>query len=163
LLEGAVRCRETIIAAELKSLLAAGSVQVADLDSSLRYREGHIPGAWHVVRSRLAEQLKKIPATQLLVFTATEEALAAMTATDAVHLVTTPIKVLAGGTAAWRAAGFAVETGDARMTGAADDLSYRALDRKDNVEGAMREYLRWEVELVHAVANDADFRFRRFS
>lgn len=163
LLKGAVLCTATITAAELKSPLAAGSVQVADLDSSLRYREGHIPGAWHVVRSRLAEQLKKIPATQLLVFTATEEALAALTATDAAKLVTTPIKVLAGGTAAWRAAGFAVETGDARMTGAADDLSYRALDRKDNVEGAMREYLRWEVELVHAVASDADFLFRRYS
>jgi hypothetical protein len=97
------------------------------------------------------------------VFTATEEAFAALTARDAAQLVKTPVKVLSGGTAVWRAAGFAVETGDARMTGAADDLSYRALDRKDNVEGAMREYLRWEVELVHAVASDADFRFRRFS
>lgn len=162
-LAGAVRCEATITAAELKSLLAAGSVQVADLDSSLHYREGHIPGAWHVVRSRLAEQLKKIPATRLLVFTATEEMLARLAATDAASLITTPVKVLAGGTAAWCAAGFALETGDARMTGAADDLSYRALDRKDNVEGAMREYLRWEVELVHAVANDADFRFRRYS
>lgn len=163
LLEGAVRCRETITAAGLKSLLAAGSAQVVDLDSSLRYREGHIPGAWHVVRSRLVEQLKKIPPTQLLVFTATEETLAGLTATDAAQLVTIPVKVLAGGTVAWRAAGFAVETGDARMTGAADDLSYRALDRKDNVEAAMREYLRWEVELLHAVASDADFRFRRYS
>jgi rhodanese-related sulfurtransferase len=162
LLDGAVRCKEMITTTELQPLLAAASVQVVDLDSSLRYREGHIPGAWHVVRSRLTQQLQKIPATQLLVFTATEEALAALAATDAVQLLTTPIKVLAGGTAAWRAAGFAVETGDARMTGAADDLSYRALDRKDNVEKAMLEYLSWEVELVHAVASDADFRFRRY-
>lgn len=163
LLEGAVCCETTVTAAELKSLLATGSAQVADLDSSLRYREGHIPGAWHVVRSRLAQQLHKIPATRLLVFTATGEVLARLAATDAAHLAMTPVKVLAGGTAAWRAAGFAVETGDARMTGAADDLSYRALDRKDNVEGAMREYLHWEVELVHAVASDVDFRFRRYS
>ena len=115
------------------------------------------------MRSRLAQQLHKIPATRLLVFTATGEVLARLAATDAAHLAMTPVKVLAGGTAAWRAAGFAVETGDARMTGAADDLSYRALDRKDNVEGAMREYLHWEVELVHAVASDVDFRFRRYS
>jgi rhodanese-related sulfurtransferase len=162
LLEGAVRCRETISAAELKSLLAAGAAQVVDLDSSLRYREGHIPGAWHVVRSRLAEQLKKIPPTPLLVFTATEQALAALTAVEAAQQLTTPAKVLAGGIAAWRAAGFAIETGDVRMTGAADDLSYRALDRKDNVEKAMLEYLSWEVELVHAVASDPDFHFRRY-
>jgi rhodanese-related sulfurtransferase len=162
LLEGAVCCGAGIAATELKTLLAAGSVQVVDLDSSLRYREGHIPGAWHVVRSRLAEQLKKIPPTPLLVFTATEESLAALAATDAAALVKPPIKVLAGGSDAWRAAGFALETGDARMTGAADDLSYRALDRKDNVEKAMLEYLSWEVELVHAVASDPDFRFRRY-
>lgn len=162
LLKGAVCCKETIGGTELKSLLATGSAEVLDLDSSLRYREGHIPGAWHVVRSRLAEQLKKIPPTQLLVLTATEEALAALAATDAAALVKTPIKVLAGGTAAWRSAGFALETGDTRMTGAADDLSYRALDRKDNVEKAMLEYLSWEVELVHAVASDPDFHFRRY-
>lgn len=161
-LEGATRCEATVTAAELKSLLDAGAAQAVDLDSSLRYREGHIPGAWHVVRSRLADQLKKIPATPLLVFTATEQALAGLTAADAVQLVKTPVRVLAGGNDAWRAAGFAVETGDVRMTGAADDLSYRALDRKDNVEKAMLEYLSWEVELVHAVASDPDFHFRRY-
>ncbi len=48
------------------------------------------------------------------------------------------------------------------MTGAADDLSYRALDRKDNVEQAMKEYLSWEIELVNAVASDPDFGFRRY-
>lgn len=162
LLEGAVRCKATIAATELKALIAAALVQVVDLDSSLRYREGHIPGAWHVVRSRLAQQLQKIPATPLLAFTATEQALASLAAADAANLVKTPVKVLAGGTDAWRAAGFALENGDARMTGAADDLSYRALDRKDNVEKAMLEYLSWEVELVHAVANDPDFHFRRY-
>lgn len=161
-LEGATRCEATVTAAELKSLLDAGAAQAVDLDSSLRYREGHIPGAWHVVRSRLADQLKKIPATPLLVFTATEQALAGLAAADAVQLVKTPVRVLAGGNDAWRAAGFAVETGDVRMTGAADDLSYRALDRKDNVEKAMLEYLSWEVELVNAVAGDPDFHFRRY-
>lgn len=162
LLAGAAICETSVTPAELQELFASGSVQVADLDSSLRYREGHIPGAWHVVRSRLPDNLQKMPATPLLVFAATDEALARLAAADAAKLIATPIKVLAGGTAAWRAAGYALETGDVRMTGAADDLSYRALDRKDNVEQAMREYLSWEVELVKAVATDPDFRFRRF-
>ena len=80
----------------------------------------------------------------------------------AAALTPATVKVLAGGTAAWQSAGFGLETGDARMTGAADDLSYRALDRKDNVEQAMKEYLSWEVELVKAVASDPDFGFRRY-
>ncbi len=161
-LAGARPCSATVSAAELHGLLAGGRVQVADLGSSLQYREGHIPGAWHVVRSRMQDQLKKIPRTDLLVFTAAEEMLARLSATDAAALTATPVKVLAGGTAAWQAAGYGLETGDTRMTGAADDLSYRALDRKDKVEEAMREYLKWEVELLDAVASDPDFGFRRY-
>ncbi len=162
LLDGSTLCDKTVAPEELQHLLGSGSAQVVDFDSSLRYREGHIPGAWHVVRSRLAEQLQKIPRAQLLVFTATELALAQLAAADAAKLTAVPVKVLAGGTDAWRTAGYALETGDAHMTGAADDLSYRALDRKDNVEKAMLEYLSWEVELVNAVATDPDFRFKRF-
>ncbi|MGE4111854.1 MAG: rhodanese-like domain-containing protein, partial [Burkholderiales bacterium] len=65
---GAALHDASIGAAELKRLLDAGQAQVANLDSSLQHREGHIPGAWHVVRSRLKDQLPKIPATPLLVF-----------------------------------------------------------------------------------------------
>lgn len=162
LLQGATPCPASVSTAELKTLLAAGAVQIVDFATSLQYREGHIPGAWHAIRSRLAEQLPKVPVTPLLVFTAAEEALARLAATDAATLTATPVKVLAGGNAAWMAAGAAMETGDARMTGAADDLSYRALDRKENVEGAIREYLSWEVDLLNAVTSDPDFGFQRF-
>ena len=162
LLDGARLHDATLTAASLKPLLDAGQAQVANLDSSLQHREGHIPGAWHVVRSRLAQQLPKIPATPLLVFSAAEEALARLAAADAAELTPARVQVLAGGPLAWHAAGFALDTGDTRMTGPADDLSYRALDRKDNVEAAMREYLSWEVELLNAVRDDSDFGFRRF-
>jgi rhodanese-related sulfurtransferase len=162
LLHGAALHADSVTPAELKTLIDAGSVQVVDFATSLQFREGHIPGAWHAVRSRLPDNLNKIPAAPLLVFTAAEETLARLAASDALKLVASPVKVLAGGNAAWRNAGFVPETGDARMTGAADDLSYRALDRKDNVEKAMLEYLNWEVELVNAVAIDPDFHFRRY-
>ena len=152
----------SVSVAELKALLAGGQAQVVDFATSLQYREGHIPGAWHAIRSRLAAQLPKVPATSLLIFTAAEEALARLAATDAAALTSTPVKVLSGGNAAWIAAGAALETGDERMTGAAEDLSYRALDRKENVEQAMLEYLKWEVELLDAVATDPDFGFKRF-
>jgi rhodanese-related sulfurtransferase len=161
-LDGAVLHDVSISATELKRLLDAGQAQVANLDSSLQHREGHIPGAWHVVRSRLKDQLPKIPATALLVFSAAEEPLARLAAADASRLTPAKLQVLAGGTAAWVAAGFALETGDTRMTGEPDDLSYRALDRKDKVKEAMLEYLKWEVELLDAVASDRDFGFRRF-
>lgn len=160
--DGAASHAASVTASELKPLLDAGQAQLANLDSSLQHREGHIPGAWHVVRSRLKEQLPKIPAAPLLVFSAAEEALARLAAADALQMTSAKVQVLAGGTPAWVAAGYSLDTGDTRMTGEADDLSYRALDRKEKVEEAMREYLKWEVELLDAVAADADFGFRRF-
>jgi len=163
LLNGASPCAASVNVAELKTLLAAGQAQLVDFATSLQYREGHIPGAWHAIRSRLAAQLPKVPATSLLVFTGAEEALARLAATDAAALTSTPVKVLNGGNAAWKVAGGAIELGDERMTGAAEDLNYRALDRKENVEQAMLEYLKWEVELLDAVATDPDFGFKRYA
>jgi rhodanese-related sulfurtransferase len=163
LLDGAKPCAASVTVAELKTLLTDGKAQVVDFATSLQYREGHIPGAWHAIRSRLAAQLPKVPATPLMVFTAVEEALARLAATDAAALTATPVKVLTGGNAAWRTSGGVIETGDERMTGAAEDLSYRALDRKENVEQAMLEYLKWEVELLDAVATDPDFGFKRYA
>lgn len=162
LLRGTAQCAAKITVEQLQALIARGGVEVVDLANSLQYREGHIPGAWQVVRSRLPEQLARVPAAEQLVFTGAEEALARLAAAEAAALRKEKISVLAGGNAAWRAAGQAIETGDARMTGAADDLSYRALDRKEKVEEAMREYLTWEVELLNAVHEDPDFGFRRF-
>ena len=152
-----------IAANTLHALLARGEAEVADLANSLRYSEGHIPGAWHVVRSRLRENLAAIPATKRLVFTSPEDTLARFAAQDAMRLTTVPIEVLQGGTDAWRAAGYPLERGTARFTGPDDDLRYKALDRTTDVEAAIREYLQWEVDLVNATESDLDFGFRRFA
>jgi 3-mercaptopyruvate sulfurtransferase SseA len=153
---------EEITAQALRDQIVRGGVAVADCDGSLRYREGHVPGAWHVVRSRLKDHLGKIPPAELLVFTSPDGLLATYATADAARLTRTPVRVLAGGTAAWSAAGYELEAGDARMTGDNDDVRYRALDQKGNVENAIREYLQWEVDLLNAVSSDPDFGFRRF-
>lgn len=153
----------TVSASELHALLAMGETQVADLANSLRYSEGHIPGAWHVVRSRLRENLARIPQAQRLVFTSPDDTLARFAAADAMALTAMQVNVLEGGTRAWTDAGYPLESGTERFTGPDDDLRYKALDRKADVEAAIREYLEWEVDLVNAVASDPDFGFRRFA
>lgn len=154
----------TISAKTLHDLIEDEDVQVADLANSLRYSEGHIPGAWHVVRSRLRENLAAIPNPKRLVFTAPDdETLAKFAARDAMELTSVPVEVLEGGTAAWSAAGYALERGTERYTGPDDDIKYKALDRKADVEAAIREYLEWEIDLVNATASDPDFGFRRFA
>ncbi|HYH40501.1 MAG TPA: rhodanese-like domain-containing protein, partial [Burkholderiales bacterium] len=152
-----------ISADALHSLLGRGEVEVVDMAYSLRYAEGHIPGAWHAVRSRLRENLAVIPDAKRLVFTSPDSVLARFAADEATRLGAVPIEVLDGGTAAWTAAGYPLEGGAARLTGPRDDMMYKALDRnKAEVEAAIREYLQWEVDLLNSTGSDPDFGFRRF-
>ena len=72
-----------------------------------------------------------------------------------------PVKVLAGGTAAWKAAGLPLETGMGPLASEPDDVSVSARDRPPaEHERYMREYLAWEIDLVNQIARDPDCRFR---
>ena len=66
----------TIEPAALRERLAAGNTVVIDLDTSRRYAQGHIPGAWFAIRSRLAEDLGKLPKAETIVLTSPDGALA---------------------------------------------------------------------------------------
>jgi hypothetical protein len=46
------------------------------------------------------------------------------------------------------------------MTDQPDDVFLSPRDRGQNREGAMREYLTWEINLVNDMAMDDDHRFR---
>jgi hypothetical protein len=72
-----------------------------------------------------------------------------------------PIKVLAGGTAAWKAAGLPLDTGMGPLAGEPDDVAVSERDRPAaERERYMCEYLAWEIDLVNQIARDADCRFR---
>jgi hypothetical protein len=70
------------------------------------------------------------------------------------------VKILAGGTKAWAAAGFPMAA-DRRDPADADcvDFYLRPYDRNDGVEEAMHAYLSWEIDLVHEVERDGDAPF----
>jgi rhodanese-related sulfurtransferase len=153
---------DTVSATELHELVRKSGTQVIDLNNSLGYREGHIPGAWHAMRSRLKISMAAIPGAETYVFTSPDALLARFTANDALFMTQANVRVLAGGAAAWQAAGYGMETGTARLTCGDDDLRYRALDTQTNVEAAIRDYLSWEVDLLKSIESDPDFGFRRF-
>jgi len=148
-----VQQRPSITVAELAGM--AGAV-VIDLARSVDYRAGHIAGAIWGVRTRLAAP----PPAALVVVTAPDERLAHLAVAELAALTTAPVRVLAGGTAAWRAAGLPMQ---ADRTIPADaqciDFHLRPYDRNSGVEEAMRAYLSWEIDLVHAVERDGDSRF----
>jgi rhodanese-related sulfurtransferase len=141
--------------------LAAGEVAVIDLELSKRYALGHIPGARFAIRARLAGSLSKLPASQPIVLTSADGALAALAAAELQAIAgSRPVMVLAGGTQAWAQAGLPLETGTTGMLDPAEDVFLMPRERGQDREAAMREYLTWEINLVNDMAEDDDHRFR---
>jgi rhodanese-related sulfurtransferase len=145
----------TIQPAELR----ANAVVVVDLALSRHHRQGHIPGAWFAIRARLGEALDKLPAQGQLVLASEDGILARFAAAEIG--ARRPVKVLAGGTAAWKAAGLPLETGMGPLASEPDDVAVSARDRPPaERERYMREYLAWEIDLVNHITRDSDCRFR---
>ena len=149
-----------IDAASLRERMRAGGVSVIDLDWSRDYRDGHIPGAWYGIRSRLSEILPQLPSTDTVVFTSGDGVLAQLATADLMGKASPQALALAGGTAAWRAAGFPLEQGATRMATSPDDIRLKAREQTANVESAMQAYLSWEIDLADQMAADKDQRFR---
>jgi rhodanese-related sulfurtransferase len=156
---------EELDAPALHAALERGEATVVDFATSLEYRAGHIPGAWWAVRARLADELPVIGGDGPLVFTANEPALAVLAAGDAMALTDRPVRVLSGGNAAWRKAGYPENTGSERMATENNDVFYRAYDYEEgevDIPAKMQEYIDWETGLVEQVERDGTARFRAF-
>jgi rhodanese-related sulfurtransferase/predicted metal-dependent enzyme (double-stranded beta helix superfamily) len=155
----------TVAAAELSKSLE--HALVIDLDTSLRYRDGHVPGAWFAVRANLGKTIPTMLAKQTgvtrVVLVSPDGEIAALAAAEAEAAAGgLPVAILEGGMKAWRDAKLAIESGHTRMADPPTDVWYRPYDFKENIEAAMRQYLDWEVDLVPQVARDGDARFSVF-
>ena len=150
---------QTIDTETLARRLQDGGISVVDFDWSKQYIAGHIPGAWYSIRSRLDEVLSKLPATDTLVFTSADDALARLAAADANAVSSRDVRVLAGGTNAWRSAGRPIEQGATRMTVPREDIRLPAREAEGRIEDAMNAYLTWEIALAEQMATDDDQRF----
>ncbi|HVC61198.1 MAG TPA: rhodanese-like domain-containing protein [Acetobacteraceae bacterium] len=150
----------SIDVAALQARLLAGTAVVVDLDWSRGFIAGHIPGAWYAIRARLAAAFVALPAVEAIVFTSADGVLARLAAAEWNGHTPAPVLALSGGTAAWVAAGHALEPGATHMVSAADDMRLRARDQAGSVEDAMRAYLAWEIDLVNQMATDDDQRFK---
>ena len=145
---------------ELAAESVKGGVQVIDLSRSIDFRDGHIPGAHWAIRSRLDRLRGALAGARLIAIAAPDAALAQLAAPEAAALTGLPVFILEGGSKTWRAAGLPMAA-DRRTPADADcaDFYLRPYDRNDGVEAAMREYLSWEIDLVHEVAKDGDAPF----
>jgi len=151
---------DAITAAELAALMERGKAVVIDLARSLNYRAGHIPGAWFAIRARLMSSIKKIPRAPLVVLTSEDGRLARLAASEVTRLVEAPVRVLDGGTAAWRARDLPLAQDDERMADEPDDVYLRPYHLGENQrQDLMRAYLEWEFQLLEQLERDGDLTF----
>jgi rhodanese-related sulfurtransferase len=148
-----------IAPAELERLLDSGEAVVIDLAPSLAYEAGHIPGAWFAVRARLGHSLDRVPRRRVLALTSHDGRLARLAAAELTTGAFADIRVLAGGTNAWRAAGLPLATGREAMADTPNDCWRRPYDPYAGA-GARERYLRWEIGLVDQIEREGDVGFR---
>jgi rhodanese-related sulfurtransferase len=135
------------------------SVVILDLAPSPVYERGHIPGAWFVLRSRFRQDLAQLPQAEALVLTSPDGWLALHAASELERIAKRTVRVLAGGTAAWTAAGRPLKH-DGQWASQAIDVYKRPYEGTDNGPQAMRSYIEWELQLVAQLANDGISNFR---
>jgi len=155
-----------IEAAELARELEAGRAAVIDLATSIQYRDdGHIPGAAFAIRAQMPENLSELSETSLLVLTSPDGVFAELVYPEAA-LSGRQVKVLQGGTQAWKAGEMPVEYGFTHMIDPPIDLWYKPYEFEDddkNIEQAMQQYLTWEVDLVGQIERDGTTEFKVFN
>ena len=153
---------------ELSALLGQPSsgTAVIDVTTSANYVRRHIPGAWYAIRAQLAHALDAvIPASRRYVLTCGSSLLARYAAADVRALfdargkADVEVLVLAGGNAAWFAAGLEAESGETRLATPRTDRYRRPYEGTDAPAEAMQAYLDWEYGLVAQLERDGTHHF----
>lgn len=138
----------------------ANHTAVLDLASSAHYVQHHIPGAWFVLRSELAQAITRRPLAQRYALTCGNSLLARYAAVELVRLTGVDVLVLQGGTQAWREAGFVLEYGETHLVSPRIDRYRRPYEGTDNPREAMQGYLDWEFGLVAQLERDSTHGFQ---
>ncbi len=138
---------------------AVDRTAVLDVTGSANYVKRHIPGAWFVLRSDLAQAVTQIPRAQRYVLTCGSSRLARYAAADLARLTGAEVQVLEGGTLAWIEAGLALEAGETRLASARTDRYRRPFEGTGHSHAAMQAYLDWELGLVAQLERDGTHGF----
>lgn len=154
---------QSVPATELAAWLnrePAGTTAVIDTTTSANYVKRHIPGAWFVLRSQLAEAVARIPQAKRYVLTCGSSLLARYAAVDLARLTGAEVYVLQGGTLAWIEAGLPLEHGPSHLASPRIDRYRRPYEGTDNPREAMQAYLDWEFGLVEQLGRDGTHGFQ---
>jgi 3-mercaptopyruvate sulfurtransferase SseA len=111
------------------------------------------------VRARLPGNPAAVPRRELLVLTSPDGVLARLAAAELGDTGHGAVRVLDGGTAAWRAAALPLAKDREAMADTPDDCWRRPYDPYAAPD-ARERYLSWEIDLVHQIEREGDVGFR---
>lgn len=139
-------------------LAALSDATVIDLARAASHGRGHVPGAWFASGPELARDLARVGGDGPIVLTSPDGVVAAANLAVAQRATTRPVLLLKGGTDAWRAAAYPIET-ESRHLSTPIDAYKRPYEGTDNAREKMEGYIAWELKLVAQLANDGVARF----
>jgi rhodanese-related sulfurtransferase/predicted metal-dependent enzyme (double-stranded beta helix superfamily) len=148
----------------LKTWLANRSnlSMVIDVGDSATYVKRHIPGAWWLLRSQLAQDFSRVHKANRYVLTCGDGRVSRYAVAQLQPLLRPGVEVLwlPGGNAAWQAAGFSTQQGESYLASPRIDRYRRPYEGTDNPEQAMQAYLDWEYGLVEQLKRDGTHHFK---
>jgi rhodanese-related sulfurtransferase len=144
--------------ASFGEIFSRNAATIVDLSISRDYLREHIPGAWYAIRARLDRALKNIPLRETLVLTSEDGIVARLAVAEAAALVGVPVRFLAGGNGAWKAAGYELSA-EPLMADEVVDQWRKPYERVGDTKAAMSEYLAWETDLLPRIQRDGSLRF----
>lgn len=148
----------------LKTWLANRSnlSMVIDVGDSATYVKRHIPGAWWLLRSQLAQDFSRVHKANRYILTCGDGRISRYAVAELQPLVRPGVEVLwlPGGNAAWQAAGFSTQQGESYLASPRIDRYRRPYEGTDNPALAMQAYLDWESGLVEQLKRDGTHHFK---
>ncbi|WCM93378.1 rhodanese-like domain-containing protein [Acidovorax sp. NCPPB 2350] len=140
----------TVSPGQARALLEAGEAVVFDVDRRAAFEREHIAGARFAVPDRLPEFVNGVPAPQAVLLASPDGVLARAVAAELAARTGRDVRAIAGGTAAWAAAGLPVAQGGEGVLTGDDDHWFSPYAHRDQSlrDAGFREYLDWELGLV---------------
>ena len=151
-------------AATLKEWMANRSnlSLVIDLGDSATYVKRHIPGAWWLLRSQMAQDFTRVHKANRYVLTCADGRASRYAVAELQPLLRQGVEVLClkGGNAAWMDAGFSTQQGESYLASPRIDRYRRPYEGTNNPAEAMQAYLDWEYGLVEQLKRDGTHHFK---
>jgi rhodanese-related sulfurtransferase len=135
---------------------------VIDVGDSSTYVKKHIPGAWWLLRSQMAQDFTRVHKANRYVLTCADGRASRYAVAELRSLVRPGIEVywLPGGNASWMAQGFSTQQGESYVASPRIDKYRRPYEGADHSPQAMQAYLDWEHGLVEQLLKDGTHGFK---